>query len=103
MYDMRAGEALLIAFPKMIKSLATSHLIWKALENSFKGDEHFKKLRLQSWICAFQDAKMMEDEFVRTYVRRISKVTIGIRSQGGTKEDDEVMWKILKSLMLPFK
>ena len=48
-------------------------------------------MRLQNWICAFQDAKMMEDESIRTYVGRISKITASIRSQGGTKEDDEVI------------
>ena len=78
-------------------------MIWKALENSFECDAHSKKLRLQSWICAFQDAKMMEDESVRTYISRISKITVGIKAQGGTKEDDEVIWKILKNLTLPFK
>ena len=46
---------------------------------------------------------MMEDESKRTYVGRISKITIGIGSQGGTKEYDEVIWKILKSLIPPFK
>ena len=67
------------------------------MENSFEGDEHSKKLRLQSWICTFKDAKMMEDESIRTYIGRISKITIGIISQGGTREDDEVIWKILKT------
>ena len=73
------------------------------MENSFKGDAHSKKLRLECWICAFQDAKMMEDESVRTYIGKISEIIAGIRSQGGTKEDDEVIWKILKTLTPPFK
>ena len=59
--------------------------------NIFEGDENSKKLRLQSWICAFQDAKMLEYGSIRKYVGRISKITIGIKSQGGTKEDDEVI------------
>ncbi|MDF3686464.1 hypothetical protein [Enterobacter hormaechei] len=46
---------------------------------------------------------MMEDESIRTFVGRISEITVGIRSQGGTKEDDEVIWKILKTLTPPFK
>ena len=40
----------------------------------------------------------MEDESIRTYVGRILEFNVGIRSQGGTKEDDDVIWKILKSL-----
>ena len=71
--------------------------------NSFEGDAHSKKSRLQSWICAFQDAKMMEDESVRTYIGRILEITIGIISQGGTKKNDEFIWKILKTLTPPFK
>ena len=73
------------------------------METSFEGDAHSKKLRLQNWICAFQDVKMMEDEFVRTYGGKISKTTTCIRSQGNTKEDDEVIYKILNSLTPPFK
>ena len=45
----------------------------------------------------------MEDESVRNYDGRISKIVTGIRSHGGTKEDDEVIWKILKSLTPPFE
>ena len=45
----------------------------------------------------------MEDKFVRNYVGRISKIVVGIRLHGGTKLEDEVIWKILKSLTPPFK
>lgn len=45
----------------------------------------------------------MEDDFVRTYIGRISEITIGIKSQGGTKEYNEVIWKILKNLTPSFK
>ena len=54
---MRAREAILTAIPKIkynqIKPLINSHIIWKALENSFEVDENSKKLKLQSWICTF--------------------------------------------------
>ena len=52
--------SVLTTLPKIdynqVKLLASSHLIWKALENSFEVDAHSKNLRLKSWICAFQDA-----------------------------------------------
>ena len=46
---------------------------------------------------------MLEDEAVRSYIGRISEIVAGIKSHGGTKLDDEVIWKILKSLTPPFK
>ena len=46
---------------------------------------------------------MMEDEFVISYIGRISEIVAGISSHSGTKLDDEVIWKILKSLTPPFK
>ena len=60
-------------------------------------------MRLKSWICAYQDTKMMEDESVRSYIGWILEMVVGIQSHGGTKDDDEVIWKILKSLKPPFK
>ena len=58
---------------------------------------------MQNWICAFQDVKMMKDEAMGNYFGRILEIVVGISSQGGTKEEDEVMWKILKNLTPPFK
>ena len=46
---------------------------------------------------------MMEDESIRSYVGKIFKITTSIKSQGGTKEYDEVIWKTLKTLTPPFK
>lgn len=107
MCNMRAREALLSALPEneysQVKSLQTSHEIWKALESTFEGDIHAKRIRLLNWIYAFQKAKMMEDEYVRSHIARISKIVAGIRSHGGTKEEDEAVWKILKILTPPFK
>ena len=47
---------------------------------------NLKGVRLQNWICAFQDAKMMEDESIRNYVGKIFEIIVGINSHGGTKE-----------------
>ena len=45
----------------------------------------------------------MEDESVKTYVCRISKKGAGIKGCGRKKEDDEIIWNILKTLTPPFK
>ena len=73
------------------------------MEANYEGDTHAKRVRLQNLHCAFQDARMMEDEYIRSYIGRISKIFVGTRSQEVTKLDDEVIWKILKSLTPPFK
>ena len=95
MCDMRDREALLTALPKIEynqeKSLATSHLIWKALENSFEGDTHSKKLRLKSQICSFKDAKIMEDESVRIFVGRILEKSLQILD---LKEEPKKMMRL---------
>ena len=61
MCNMREGEALLSSLPKneynQVKSLETSHEIWKALESIFEGDDHTKRMRLQIGYVHF---KMLE-------------------------------------------
>ena len=107
MCNIRVREAILSAFPEseysQVKLFKTSHEIWKTLEANYEGDTHAKRVRLQNLYCAFQDARMMEDEFVRSYVGRIFEIFVGITSHDGKKSDDEVIWKILKSLTPPFK
>ena len=73
------------------------------MEANYESDTHAKRVRLQNLHCTFQDARMMEDESVRSYIGRISKIVVRIKSHGVTKLDDEVIWKILKSLTPPFK
>ena len=105
--NIREKEAILSALLEseysQVKLLKKSYEIWKALEANYEGDTHAKRVRLQNLHCAFQDARMMEDESVRSYVGRISEIVARIRSHGGTKSKDEVIWKILKSLTPPFK
>ena len=107
MCNIRAREAILLALLEseysQVKLLKTSHGIWKSLEANYEGDTHAKRVRLKKFLCAFQDAKMMEDNFVRSYIGRIFEIVAGIKSNGGTKLDVEVIWKILKSLTPPFK
>ena len=83
--------------------LKKSHEIWKALEENYEGDTHAKRVRLHNLICAFQDTRMMENESIRSYIGRRSEIVVGIISHGGTKLDDEVIWKMFKSLTPPFK
>ena len=83
MCNIRAREAILLALLEseysQVKLLKTSYEIWKALEENYEGDTHAKRVGLQNLHCAFQDAKMMEDEFVRSYIMNI---IIFCRNQG---------------------
>ena len=58
---MRARVAMLSTLLEIeysqVKSLVTYHMIWKALENSFEGDGHSKKLRLQVGFMHFRMPK----------------------------------------------
>ena len=76
MCNIRAREAILSSLPKseysQVKLLKTSHEIWKALQANYESDTHAKSVRLKNLHCAFQDARMMEDESIRRYIGRIS-------------------------------
>lgn len=45
----------------------------------------------------------MEDESIKNYIGRISKIIASIRYLSGSKRDDEGIWKILKILSPPSK
>ena len=76
MCNIREREEILSTLPKskysQVKLLKTSYEIWKALEANYEGDTHAKRIRLQNLHCTFQDARMMEDESIRSYIMRIS-------------------------------
>ena len=107
MCNIRKIKAILSALPKseysQVKQLKTSHEIWKTLEANYEGDTHAKMVRLKNLYCTFQDARMMEDESVRSYIGIIYEIVARIASLSGKKSDDEVVWKILKILTSPFK
>ena len=73
------------------------------MEANYNGDTHAKMVRFKNLYVTFQDARIMENEFVRSYVGRIFEIVAGITSHDGKKFDEEVIWKILKSLTPPFK
>ena len=105
--NIREREAILSFLTESeyspVELIKTSHEIQKTLEANYEGDTHAKRVRLQNLNCAFQDARMMEDESLRSYIGRIFEIVVGITSLGGEKYDDEVIQKILKSLTPPFK
>ena len=107
MCDMRDREAIFSSLLKndynQIKSLITSHEVWKDSKKIYASNKYAKRIRLKKWICLFQEAIMMKDKFARSYIGRILKIVVGIKACGGTKDEDEIIWKILKTLTPPFK
>ena len=106
MCNILAREELLKALPEneysQVKCFKKYHEILKALHSTFEGDEHAKRARLHNWICAFEDIRMMEDESVRSYIGRMSEIVPGIKSCEGTKIENEVIWKIMRTLIFVF-
>ena len=49
------------------------------------------ELAYKIYIMKFQDARMMEDDSIRSYIGKIFEIFAGIRSHGRTKLDDEVI------------
>lgn len=45
----------------------------------------------------------MKDEYVRSYIGRISGIVAGIKSYSGSKDEDEITWNILRNLTRPFR
>lgn len=107
MCNMWAREPCLLALLKteysQVKSLETSHKIWKDLESTFKGHKHAKRIRFENYICLFQEAKLAKDEFLRSYIHRIFEIFARIKLYEGYKEEDEIVWNILKILTPSFK
>ena len=107
MCDMKEREAILSALPEndynQVKIETTTNKVWEALETIYDGDKHSKIVKLQNWTCLFQEAKMMEDESISVYASRVSEIFVEIKGCGGKKEDDEIIWMILKTLTPPFK
>ena len=95
MCNIRAREEILSTLHEseysQVKLLKIAHEIWKVLEENYEGDTHAKRVRLKNLICAFQDARIIEDESIRSYIGKIYKIVVGIKFDGGTKLDDKVI------------
>ena len=75
---MRPRETILSALPKndcnKVKVVITASKIQVSLKAIYEGDKHVKSIKLQNWILLFQEGRMMEVEFFRTYVGIISHI-----------------------------
>ena len=68
------------------------------MENTFKGVEQVKKVRLQTFRGEYEALHMNESETVSDYVTRVLKVVNEMKKYGETVNDSQVVEKILRSL-----
>lgn len=69
------------------------------LELIYGGDKNVQKAKEESLRGKFDDMRMIEGENITQYGHRIKEVVGGIKSAGGTLEEDTIVSKMLISLL----
>ena len=57
-----------------ISLMETAHAVWDIMQNSYKGDERVKQVRLQTLRGQFENLNTNEDETIGTYFDRIQYI-----------------------------
>ena len=86
-----------------ISSASTAKEAWEKLQNSYKGAEQVKKVRLQTLRGEFESLHMKESELVSDYFSRVLAVSNQMKRNGEKMEDVRIMEKILRSLTPKFE
>ncbi|KAK2987735.1 hypothetical protein RJ640_016833 [Escallonia rubra] len=76
----------------------TAKKAWDRLENTFKGIDKVKKVRLQSLRGEFESLQMKDSETIFDYISRVLSVVNQLERNGEEMEDSWVVEKILRSL-----
>ncbi|KAA0056914.1 Retrovirus-related Pol polyprotein from transposon TNT 1-94 [Cucumis melo var. makuwa] len=81
-----------------ISGATTAYQAWQILENTYKGVDRVKKVRLQKLRGDYESLHMKESESVSDYTSRLLAVVIEMKRFGETISDEQVVEKILRSL-----
>jgi hypothetical protein len=83
---------------EIIASAETSHDIWEALQQKYKGTDRIKKIRLQSLRGEFELLQMKSSDSISDYHTRIIVIVNQMRRNGAAIVDSRITEKILRSL-----
>ncbi|KAA0033083.1 copia protein [Cucumis melo var. makuwa] len=81
-----------------ISGATTAYQAWQILENTYKGVDRVKKVRLQKLRGDYESLHMKESESVSYYTSRLLAVVNEMKRFGETISDEQVVEKILRSL-----
>ena len=81
-----------------ISGAATAKQAWQILENTFKGVDQVKKVRLQRLRGEYETLHMNESELVSDYITRLLTMVNEMKRYGETINDNQVVEKILRLL-----
>ena len=80
-------------------NLETPKQIWDKLQVEFEGSSKVKVVKLLAFKREFKLMKMKDNEYVKTYSRRLMNNVNQIRLLGETFEDHKVVEKLIMSIM----
>ena len=85
-----------------IKGCKTTYKLWEILQTIYGGDKNVERAKSESLRGKFDDMRMEEGENIAQYVARIKEVVCDIKGATGHIDDDTVLSKVLRTLLLVY-